>query len=64
MAYNCLASSALLAAAASACAIRLGGSAGSSGGVSRGFGLFDDISLSGQVQTEVQPESEALVCKC
>lgn len=45
MTYACLASSALLAAAASACAITPGGSAESSGAVSPEWWSFDDMSL-------------------
>lgn len=45
MVYTCLASSALLAAAASACAITVGGSAGSCGAVSPEWWSFDDMSL-------------------
>lgn len=50
MTYTCLASSALLAAAASACAITLGGSAGSYGEASPDLWPVNDISLGWQLQ--------------
>lgn len=60
MTYPCLASSALLAAAASACAITLGGSAGSAGAVSRD--LWPDVmSLCAELQKGVCSVWEAMV---